>query len=257
MEEVLNRGIKEVIDQYPEVGKILDTYRIGCVPCDVGTCLLKDVVAIHGLSPEDEQEMMSRIAKAIYPGQNMTIPVRQRNREARSEILKYTPPMRLLVDEHKLIKRWLALIPRVIEEVDLKSSEGRELILAGVDFIRSYADRFHHAKEEDILFKYFDENLEILQVMHRDHEKARSHVRALIEAVENRDKEAMAGHLLAYKELLTEHIRKEDEVLYPWMDRELSIVQLGELQARFEEVDQRFGEAAMRYEAFVEELEKG
>ena len=26
----------------------------------------------------------------------------------------------------------------------------------GIDFVRGYADRFHHAKEEDILFDYAD-----------------------------------------------------------------------------------------------------
>ena len=33
MEQYLNKGIKEVIDQYPEVEKILDEYGIGCGPC--------------------------------------------------------------------------------------------------------------------------------------------------------------------------------------------------------------------------------
>jgi len=39
---------------YPEIGEILNRYEIGCVTCKVGICLLKDVVAIHGLSKEDE-----------------------------------------------------------------------------------------------------------------------------------------------------------------------------------------------------------
>jgi len=38
--------------------------------------------------------------------------------------------------------------------------------LDGVDFIRSYADKYHHAREEEILFKYFDEDMAILKVMH-------------------------------------------------------------------------------------------
>jgi hypothetical protein len=33
MEAYLNKGIKEVIDQFPEVEKILDEYGIGCGPC--------------------------------------------------------------------------------------------------------------------------------------------------------------------------------------------------------------------------------
>ena len=53
MEAYLNKGIKEVIDEFPEVEKILDEYGIGCGPCSVGTCLLKDIVEIHDL-PSDK-----------------------------------------------------------------------------------------------------------------------------------------------------------------------------------------------------------
>ena len=59
MKEFLNKGIKEVIDQYPEIGKILDEYSIGCTSCGVGTCLLKDIVEIHNLPSVEEQEMMA------------------------------------------------------------------------------------------------------------------------------------------------------------------------------------------------------
>ena len=46
MQEYLNKGIKEVIKQFPPVADILNEYDIGCVPCSVGTCLLKDIVQI-------------------------------------------------------------------------------------------------------------------------------------------------------------------------------------------------------------------
>ena len=47
MEQYLSKGIKEIIDQYPDVESILDEYGIGCGPCSVGICLLKDIVDIH------------------------------------------------------------------------------------------------------------------------------------------------------------------------------------------------------------------
>ena len=46
MDEYLNKGIKEIINQFPEVENILNEYGIGCAPCSVGTCLLKDIVEI-------------------------------------------------------------------------------------------------------------------------------------------------------------------------------------------------------------------
>jgi len=101
-----------------------------------------------------------------------------------------------------------------------------------VDFIRSYADRFHHAKEEDILFACFDPGLDILKAMHEDHDRGRAHVRGVVEALEQGDREGVAAHLAGYAGVLSEHIKKEDEILYPWMDRNLSVRQVGELFAR-------------------------
>jgi len=140
--------------------------------------------------------------------------------------------------------------------LDVESDGGRQLILDGIDMIRSYADRYHHAKEEDILFKYFDENSQILQVMYEDHTTGREHVKAMLEALERKDKNSLGKHLMAYRELLTEHIKKEDEILYPWMDRNLSTTQIGELFSKFNEVDEQMGFSPEKYETFIDNLEK-
>ncbi|MBI5747564.1 MAG: hemerythrin domain-containing protein [Nitrospinae bacterium] len=276
MEKYLNKGIKDLISEFPEVRDILNEYNIGCVPCSVGSCLLKDIVQIHNLSPEDEEELMARITRAIYPVRNLAkrdsnidisngvypdrkikMPKIKKKAATESKEVKYSPPIQKLVDEHALIKKWLVLIPEVIEKLDIETEDGRKLVCDGVYFIRSYADKFHHAKEEDILFKYFDGTLDIIKAMHEDHETGRAHVRAIIEALERKDKKAIIEHLNGYKELLTGHIKKEDESLYPWMDRGLSIQQVGELFAKFNEAEEKIGkEVVERCRKFVTETEQ-
>lgn len=258
MEKYLNTPIKEVITKFPEVGKILEDYNIGCVPCSLGTCLLKDIVAIHNLPLEQELELMYRIEKAIYPERDIRKPVVKKSakKEAPREI-KYSPPIKRLVDEHALIKKWLGFIPQVTEDICLDSESERELIRDGLDFIRFYADKFHHAKEEEILFAYTDKNLEIIKTMLTDHETARGHVRAVAEAIKAKDKDAVIQRLTAYKDLLSEHIKKEDEILYPWIDRSLSVTQVGELFARFHAAEQNLDkEVVAKCERFVRELEQ-
>ena len=126
------------------------------------------------------------------------------------------------------------MIPEVVKNLDVESEEGRQLILDGIDMIRSYADKFHHAKEEDILFKYFDEEIQTFsRSCIEDHTHARSLVREMLDALEKRDQKSIAKNLMAYRELLSEHIRKEDEILYPWMDSQLSTHQVGELFSKF------------------------
>jgi len=44
-----NQPIKEVIEAHPKIGDILNKYEIGCLECSIGTCFLKDVVAVHVL----------------------------------------------------------------------------------------------------------------------------------------------------------------------------------------------------------------
>lgn len=256
MDEYLNKGIKEIIAEFPEIEDILSDYDIGCGPCEVGICQLKDVVAIHRLSDDQEQQLMARIAAAINPDADIKIPEISKQDETKPKELKYSRPMKRLVDEHVLIKRWIALIPRVVENLDVESEKGRRLILDGIDMIRSYADKYHHAKEEEILFKYFDENADILQVMHQDHTRGRALVKEILAALEQRDRETIAENLLAYRNLLTEHIRKEDDILFPWMDNQLSASQMGELLYRFEMVDRHIDISPVKYADFIDRLEK-
>jgi hypothetical protein len=54
-------AIQDVMQTYPEIGEILNRFEIGCVTCKVGICLLKDVVAIHGLSKDDEAKIEQEI----------------------------------------------------------------------------------------------------------------------------------------------------------------------------------------------------
>jgi hemerythrin-like domain-containing protein len=256
MEKLLQTPIKELIGRFSAVGEILDEVGIGCVPCSVGTCLLADIVEIHNLPSEEERDLMARIAAVVFPGEVVKLPESKRAHSARTREIRYSPPIKGLVEEHKVIKRFVALLPEVVRKFDVRTVEGRELILAGADFIRSFADRYHHAKEEEILFTRFEEKLDILQVMQDDHRRARACVKELLEAVERRDPEGVERSLAEYAAILTEHIKKEDEILYPWMDRNLSTHQIGELFARFREVDDAFREARKRYEEFVDNLEK-
>jgi len=135
-----------------------------------------------------------------------------------------------LVDEHQLILRMLA----VLERNALRTARGEYanygFYLDAVDFIRNYADRFHHAKEEDILFEALVANgmpraNSPVAAMLMEHDQGRAFVRAMEEAAIA----ALAGtpgqdaiiaeNAVGYLELLKEHIGKEDGILYPLAER--------------------------------------
>lgn len=56
-----DQAIQDVMKQYPAIGEILNRYEIGCVSCSVGICLVKDVVSIHALGEEIEQQIEAEI----------------------------------------------------------------------------------------------------------------------------------------------------------------------------------------------------
>ncbi len=256
MKSLSNKGIKDIIAEYSEVGTILEEYGIGCGPCTVGVCCLKDILDIHKMAPEHEEELMTRIEAVIYPerGIQAQIPTKLPQTPEKRHI--FSPPLQRLVDEHVLIKRWLALIPLVLNTLDLSTPSGVEIAENGIDLIRSYADRLHHAKEEDILFTYFDDTAKIFQVIYEDHKQARNHVQEMVAAIGNKDTSSFSHHLTAYGELLAEHIKKEDEILFPWLDRKLTPSQIKELAEKFEQEDQRIGLDTQKYQSFLEKLEK-
>src|SRR4030067_688037 len=110
--------IKEISGKSPPVGALLEEFRIGCVPCSVGTCLLADIVEIHNLSPEDEGTLMTGIAGIVFPGMVVALPEPRSRRSETTRKFSYSPPMKALGEEHRYTKRILAGRPAAIDRCD-------------------------------------------------------------------------------------------------------------------------------------------
>jgi hemerythrin-like domain-containing protein len=137
-----------------------------------------------------------------------------------------------LKDEHQLILRMLTLLERNAQATARGEFSDYRFYLDGVDFIRNYADRFHHAKEEDILFEALvangmpRENSPVAAML-MEHDAGRAFVRRMEEAAKRaldgepgQDAE-IAESALGYLELLRGHIEREDTILYPLAERVL------------------------------------
>jgi hemerythrin-like domain-containing protein len=62
-------------------------------------------------------------------------------------------PIGPLMIEHRLIERMVFLLSGALETMKKTNAVNTGFISAGVDFFRTYADRTHHGKEEEILFR--------------------------------------------------------------------------------------------------------
>lgn len=132
----------------------------------------------------------------------------------------------LLFTEHELILRALTVLEGLARQVrggaPLEPAAARRLL----DFFADYADRHHHAKEEDVLFPWmtargFPSQGGPLVVMLEEHREGRSCVQAMNEALGGSAPDAGARFAAVaerYVDLLRSHIEKENHILFPMAD---------------------------------------
>jgi hemerythrin-like domain-containing protein len=253
MRQHLETHIKPMLAEHPALGAVLDAAGIGCTGCSLGTCRVKDILEIHNLDPDASHALLTRMGAIIHAGRPFEVPVLERKAAPAKSTL--CPPIARMVEEHTHILKVIGLIPELTLALERNPAPALELLGECLGFIRTYADRYHHAKEEDILFRFFDPESEIIGVMFQDHCDGRQHMAAMAAAIGLGDAAAAAAGLRAYGELLRGHIHREDHILYPWMDRTLTMRQVGELFQRCAAVEAAFGEQPKQHEAFAAALE--
>jgi hemerythrin-like domain-containing protein len=176
----------------------------------------------------------------------------------------------LMMDEHKYIKRGLAIIRKIsiaiLNGTEVPYDDFKKLI----DFIRNYADKHHHNKEEEILFKKMTDELgaEMVQApisgMLVEHDFGRLFVKNLELALErvkegdNDSKVDIIANAIGYTDLLNRHIDKEDKVIYTFARRSLSEDALRDVDERCEEVESMAKSKNVQkgYKDTIEALEK-
>ena len=168
-----------------------------------------------------------------------------------------------LVNEHRLILRMIALLERNAPRTADGTYTNWQFYLDGVDFIRNYADSFHHAKEEDVLFAALVKNgmpreHSPVAAMMMEHEQGRAFVKAMesatLEALNGQSgrEQIIADNSLAYAALLREHISKENEVLYPLAERVIPDTMRDDIIAGYAAAEARTAaDFSAKYEAAV------
>jgi hemerythrin-like domain-containing protein len=140
-------------------------------------------------------------------------------------------PIGPLMEEHRLIER---LMPALRRAAEAGRTEGRidiRFVELALDFIRTYADRCHHGKEEDLLFRGLEGKpltaplrviLDELVEEHRRGRKKVGEITAALEAYRGGAGDArtvIVGGLEWLAGFYPEHIRKEDQDFFlPVMD---------------------------------------
>lgn len=171
-------------------------------------------------------------------------------------------PTEILSEEHRVIEVVLDCVEKMADALDRGEKLDAESAREAIDFLRVFADRCHHGKEEDQLFPLMEQrgyspHEGPTAVMRMEHEQGRALIRRMEQAVEAAG-EGFVEAARGYVDLLRAHIQKEDHCLFPMADQALTPEDRDTLLQRFEHVEQGdLGpEVHQRYLGVAESLRK-
>jgi len=171
-----------------------------------------------------------------------------------------------LMVEHRLIERMLSVIKDALVQIESSHRVDPVFVDTAVDFIRIYADRTHHGKEEEILFRDLNkrplsaEDRRVMNELIEDHVFGRKITKALVDAnsrYRNGDEIALAEiaeKLQTLVEFYPKHIEKEDKVFFPAARAYLTDSEDQAMLAEYWEFDRKM--IHEKYEALVEGLKR-
>jgi hemerythrin-like domain-containing protein len=174
-------------------------------------------------------------------------------------------PIGPLMSEHLVIERMVARLKQHWNALQAGARTDIQLIDTAVDFFRTYADRTHHGKEEDLLFAQLAErsmNDELRATMDdliAEHQKARE----LVDQLEkiNRasaDQDEKWGLQICLRDLVNlyqPHIEKEDEHFFRPAMELLSEDEQAEMLRAFKAFDADM--IHEKYKSILEQVESG
>lgn len=154
-----------------------------------------------------------------------------------------------LRNEHEVIQQVLDCLEELAERATAQAGLDTASAADALDFLTAFADRCHHAKEEQILFPALNarglpREVGPIAVMLREHELGRAAIAAMkgaLDGAKHRLPDAPQRFARAAREyvaLLREHIAKENGVLFPMADGMLGAEGERELLREFERVEQ-------------------
>jgi hemerythrin-like domain-containing protein len=182
-------------------------------------------------------------------------------------------PIGPLMIEHRLIERLINLMAREFKRIKANIEVDPEFafvdpgfIDTAVEFIRTYADRCHHGKEDDLLFKALaakdlsPEHRQTMDDLIREHAWAREATASLVKAKEAYllEKPGALDDLMEHMGKLVDfyprHIDKEDKHFFIPCMAYLSQAEQAELLARMQEFDRQL--IHEKYRGVVESMEQ-
>lgn len=151
-----------------------------------------------------------------------------------------------LFDEHVSIMQGL----QIMEEIGMRLHKHGKAdyvdIIDLTDFLKEFADKCHHGKEEDFLIPairrsgIFTDEGPLGRIL-AEHDQGREYISEMHDSIigSRVSSERFLKASRAYVELLREHIRKENTLLFPLVDSRFSDTEQHELYNEFRQFEEK------------------
>ncbi|HET8666644.1 MAG TPA: hemerythrin domain-containing protein [Terriglobales bacterium] len=176
-------------------------------------------------------------------------------------------PTEVLEREHHFIQQVVASLLLLAEELEKGAPVPPETLTDTLEFLRTFADRCHHGKEETYLFPLLEQKGVPPQgcplgVLKKEHDSGRSLVAQLVAvsgkyANDDSKRQSLRTTLLSLAELYGGHIWKENYLLFPMTNKLLSSEEQDQLAKQFEDVESSIGpDVQRRFEELAGKLQR-
>jgi hemerythrin-like domain-containing protein len=171
-----------------------------------------------------------------------------------------------LIEEHGLILRGLDLLTTAAERIVRNQNPPKEFFEKAVDFTFNFTNRFHHYKEEIVMFGFLaqkhqgeiDAEIERLRSQHGVLHDYMNEISQSLDAYsKNIESEVRRLHrnLSEYIETLRRHINAENGIFYPLVAKTLTGDEMLGLTEEFEKYAAKEGSDVMKtYVTVIDEM---
>ena len=164
--------------------------------------------------------------------------------------------LEVLVYEHRNILKIIDILKKHCTIIDYIGDVDKIFFNKIIEFIRIYADKLHHMKEEDILFEEAYKLLDksdhgMITKYFGEHNLWRHFIKEMEEWVFIGDKVKIIKNAKGYWDLLKIHTYNEDAILFPYLDRIMSLSLKDDIWDKFIQVDKKMYKEKIKHLYFL------
>ena len=138
-----------------------------------------------------------------------------------------------LVNEHVIILKGLSLLTIARDKIERNEHPLKEFFEKAVPFFRNYADKYHHYKEEFLMFGFLAQKKEgqldhEIGSLRHQHEVGRECISRIEKSINGYAMgneiatTSLLQNLASFISILSRHIYREDNLFFPMVEQELS-----------------------------------